>query len=152
VVQQADYIEGTEFTRKQLEDFFPFGYAVIYLNEDGEKQIHEVHNKLMDWKIDWDQVKIEPDFQNGVATFMVPDVSASGTAGRIMTFGSHFVVQIPLKNGICRRIGIYVGNNPTPTISVLNANERKPVFLVGYRIPHEGEVRPPHPPYFFIQP
>jgi hypothetical protein len=150
VVVQPDYIEGTSIGRQQFEHFFPFGYAIIYPNEDGEKRTHEVHNNMMNWKIDWNKVKIEPDFQGGMVTFTVPDPSATGN-NQIVSQNSLFSSVLPLTNGICRRIGFNFGNNPVPNVCVLNTDERNPVFAIGFRIPANGEGRPPNPPYFFIQ-
>jgi hypothetical protein len=68
VAAQPDFIEGTGDTYRQVEDFLPYGYVIIYLNEEGEKRTHTFRNKLLNWDFDWNQVKIEPNFSSGIAT------------------------------------------------------------------------------------
>lgn len=135
-IPPPDYIEGTQITPKQLDGFFPFGYAVIYLNDAAEKQIHEVHNKLFDWKWDWNKVKIEPDFVLGKVTWTLPPVfSASGSRGDLQFSNVEIVGTTRLTNEIVRARFAYTAGVPCPYVGILSVSQRNPVFVVGFRIP-----------------
>jgi hypothetical protein len=141
MVQQPDFIEGTDFTHKQLDHIFPFGYAVIYLNSEGEKETHEFHNNLLNWKIDWDQVKIEPHFGSGMVTFTIPDMFANGGTGNHVE-GTTDVFTMPMKRGLVKPAGIGFGGDPAPYVAILSDNQRSPIFAIGFRIPSVKETPP----------
>jgi hypothetical protein len=137
IIPQPDYIEGTEVARKQLEQIFPFGYAIIYLNEENQKEIHEFRSKLSNWRINWDLVKIEPNFESGNVTFTTPNIDANAAdKGSVLVMSnSTFVVNIRLQKGVSRVGPIQFGAVPVPYFAILNDNQRKPVFAIGFRIP-----------------
>jgi hypothetical protein len=76
---RGDLIEGTQFTHKLLTDeIFPFGYAVIFFGEDKRFRYEIFKNGLLDWRVDWDQVQIQPDVSAGRVKFIIP-ATASGS-------------------------------------------------------------------------
>ena len=90
VIQQQDYIEGTHFTQTQLKQIFPFGYTVFY-SDGNERFRYEVFtNGLLDWNMDLDSVKFEPDFSRGIVKLHIPPLSAKGKNGlpwKILNWG-----------------------------------------------------------------
>jgi hypothetical protein len=141
-VPRPDYIEGTQVTSKQLDDFFPFGYAVIYLNESGEKRIHEVHNKLLEWKWNWSEVKIEPDVSAGNVTWTLPQ-NLLATGQNIELEFKNTTVQGTTRftKEIVRARGAFFPGKPCPFVGILSTNQRQPVFVIGFRIPQsENEI------------
>ena len=137
-----DYIEGTTATHKAINDYFSFGYAIIHLNEQGERQINEVHSKRLDWKLDWERVKIEPDFVAGNVKWTVVPISAKYLDGEVLFQDSTFKLQTPFQVGAWPIMAF--GNRELPTIfvSVLSANQRNPVFVIGFRIASENDIPP----------
>jgi hypothetical protein len=138
-VQQQGYIEGTDITHKQLQEVFPFGYAVIYLGQNKRFRYEVFKNGLMDWKIDLDKVTIDPDFASGKVTWKIQPTSAEGQAGQIQFVNSTVSVICPMKNGTTNKAGFIIGNNPVPYVATLNADQRNPVFALGFRIPSSDE-------------
>lgn len=137
-----DYIEGTEVTAKQLDDYFPYGYAVIYLNEQGEKRIHEIHNKLLEWKWDWDEIKIEPDFTNHVVNWTLPaNFEVAGPNLDLSFHGSTVKGTTRFEKEIVRAKVGYFPNKPCAYAGILSTNQQEPVFVIGFRIPQsQNEV------------
>jgi hypothetical protein len=135
---KTDFIDGTDVTHEELEKIFPFGYAVFYLNDKGQIDTHEFRNNLANWKIDWSSVKIEPNFSSVIVRFTMPEVDANPGTGsnlKIQVNNGLFIVDLQLKKGAIRPIGLMLGGNPVPYVAVLSDNERKPVFAIGFRIP-----------------
>jgi hypothetical protein len=153
-VNHTDYIEGTEYTQKRLEDIFPFGYAVFFFGQNRILRNEVFKNGLLDWKLDVDQVAIAPDFFTGQVTWTIPNVNTTpdGPGPKIIINGGTVSASVPLKKGCIRRTGFYLANKPVMHVMTLGDNQRTPVFVVGFRIPAEGEGRPPNPPYWFVQP
>jgi hypothetical protein len=151
---QPDYIEGTKYTQKRLSEIFPFGYSLLFFGQNRILNNEIFKNGMMDWKLDVDDVSINPDFYSGKVTWTIPNVNATpdGTGSQITIVGGKFTVDAPLKAGYARRTGFLLGNKPVMHVMTLGDNQRTPVFAIGFRIPIEGEGRPPNPPYFVMPP
>ena len=147
-------IEGTRFTQKRLSEIFPFGYAVFFFGQNRILRNEIFKNGMMDWKLDVNAVVIEPDFYSGSVQWTIPNVNAAtdGSGPHVSVNGGTIKVAAPLKEGCARRGGFLLANKPVLHVITLGDNQRTPVFAIGFRIPSEGEGRPPNPPYFFIQP
>jgi len=143
-VAKADLIKGTKFTRDQVEHALPFGYAIIYLDDDGHKEVHEYYNKKLNWKVDWDTVKIKPDIQAGVVTFEVSGINASGTGVDAMKLSDMLLIwKSTFKEGVGGGYVFGGGDEPTITSIVLSDNQRRPCFAIGYRIATDAELGRP---------
>ena len=131
VVQQPDFIEGTDVTRKQLAETFPFGYAVFLLGENSRLR-HEVFKTgLLEWKLDLDEVGIEPNFAEAKVTWRIP-AFASGNAGTIKDFTLTYTCPL-VKRAFLTSVSY--SNQPAMYVGTLSGNQRKPVLVLGYRIP-----------------
>lgn len=149
-VQQPEFIEGTRFTSKRLQDIFPFGHVVFFFGQN-EILTHQVYkNGLMDWTFDVGEVSIEPDFYSRTVKWKIPNVNTSG--GQVSIDKGSITIKGPLQVGCTYRAGVLLPNKPVMHLMTIGDNQRKPVFVIGYRMPVEGEGRPPGPPYFIIQP
>jgi hypothetical protein len=136
-VPQPDYIDGTQFTHKQMEDFFPFGYAILYPNENKRFRYEVFKTGQMEWTIDLAKVKVETDFTAGKVTVTLPkNWSASGGPqnNTVIMDNSTIKMEMPLTLGNCNPVGIVFGNTPCPYLLVLSVDQRNPVFAMGYRI------------------
>ena len=139
---QTDFIEGTDINRKQMEYEFPFGYAIFYFGQNKIQRCEIFKNGLMDWKADMDAVEIEPNFNTGIVTWKIPNITAisPGGHGLNLEIGMQ-TMTCELKRKAVARCGVYAGNNPVLYVATLNANQRTPVFAIGFRIPSPDEER-----------
>jgi hypothetical protein len=123
-VQTEPFIEGTEYTQKQLETVFPFGYAVFWFGQNKILEYKVFKNGLMDWKVDVDQVVIEPNFSTGMVTWTIPNVDAvstfNGPGVHMTTKNGSFIITGTLKKGFMQRIGFNIGNQPIMYVATLN--------------------------------
>jgi hypothetical protein len=143
--KSPDYFPGTKLSREDMEQIFPFGYALIYFGEN-ERFTYEVsENGLMEWDIDWKHVEIALDRQNGKVSIGVPAKVNSGkdfpNGNRITVSGPEptgfvrFGFNMPFENGACSLVRIINLEHPTLHAMVVSNNQRKPVFAIGLRIP-----------------
>ncbi|MGD1088783.1 MAG: hypothetical protein ABR955_08680 [Verrucomicrobiota bacterium] len=130
----SDYIEGTDFTHKQLWNTFPFGYAIIHFGQNRIENYEIVTNGLMDWKIDLNHVIIKPNYFEGKVEWTIPHVSATSISGLDFNAGEMEAIS-DFKTGSLAAPGVLVAKNkPVLCIGTLNDNQRSPVFVIGYRI------------------
>jgi len=132
---QSDYIEGTTVTHKQLRSFFPFGYAVVYPYGNERYSYVAFTNNLMNWDIDLTKVKIDPDFAGRTVTADIPTpVTVTGKTN-FKVEDMTILSVAPLRAGVYKPIfPIYWPNYPSPNLPILSADQRNPVFALGYRI------------------
>lgn len=145
IVATPDYVEGTHFTREQLDNIFPFGYAVIYLDQDGKKEIHDFHNNLLNWNVDWDSVKIEPDIGAGKVSWTIGEISIEGKNIHNYKIAA-LKFSSPFRMGISGWNLVHIDNNPTAYFAILSDNQYKPVFAIGFRIPPSSPPEAETPP------
>jgi hypothetical protein len=142
-IAQPAYIEGTDVTYKQLEELLPFGNAIFYYSENKRFTYQVFKNGLVDWQIDWDNVKIEPDFVAGTVKWTIPaPISIVGTNINIQMKGNSAAVGvIPFKRDKIFSAGLLYDspNKPTLWIGTLSDDQRSPVFVIGFRIESERE-------------
>jgi hypothetical protein len=79
LLQSHNRIEGTDVTREQLKGIFPFGYTVFFFNGNELLRYEIVTNGLLDWKIDWENVKIVPNFADGTVAGVSGHITAACT-------------------------------------------------------------------------
>jgi hypothetical protein len=137
-VPNPDYIEGTEFTRKQLSDAFPFGYAIIYFGQNEISSYEIVKSGLMEWKIDIDKISIKPNFFSGKVYWTFPPYFGFGNEIKNVTI-SNVPIACDLKSGVSQRAPVNFGNNPVLYVTTLSDNQLHPVFSIGFRIPEPWE-------------
>lgn len=139
------FIEGTQTTYKRLSEAFPFGYAVFFYGQNKIIRNEIISNGLMDWKLDTDKVGIEPNFYTGMVTWTIPDVSItdSGPGGKIIMNGSSFTLSFPMRRGVSHLAGISNGNKPVMYVGTISDDQRRPVFVLGFRIPSQARDRRP---------
>jgi hypothetical protein len=138
--QPIDYIEGTTFTYAMLKDALPFGYVLFYWR-DGEIRSWIPHpDSRLEWNVDWNRVRITPDFAERTVVFEFPEIGFSylqdgvrkpvGSGNRVTTR------PITMRVGDLRGLqAIFHGKNePTLCVATLSDNQRTPVFIVGFRI------------------
>jgi hypothetical protein len=129
-------IEGTDVSHEQLTDLFPFGYAVIYITENKRIRYEVFKNGLMDWKLDWDRLKVEPDIVSGNVTWTVCDLEGTSPDSSLAIHVGKMTVVRPLqKNGQIYPMAIIFERKPVPYVMTLSDNQRTPIFAIGFRIP-----------------
>jgi hypothetical protein len=135
-----DYLPGTKITQTQLLEAFPFGYAVLYMAKDKSFTYNVFKNGLFDWKIDFDQVKIEPDFSAGTVKWTMPMFFSAG--GMTFNYSKVYTVS-PFKVGAVGKLRIGGGkNDPGLFVTVLSTDQRSPVFAMGFRIGYPHHYHP----------
>jgi hypothetical protein len=138
----ADAVPGTEFTHSALRDLFPYGYGLVYCDDEPplRYEVFKEGNKKLDWDVDWKNIVIERDVAAMTVRFHVP-ARAEGT--NIIIAGpdkySEIVFPSRLKTGTLARGGFQFRNVPVLYALTLNGNQRKPVFAIGYRITTDDE-------------
>jgi len=154
--QKDPFIEGTEYTQRQLSDVFPFGYAVFFYGQNMILQKKIFKNGIMDWTLDVDKVSIEPNFATGMVTWTIPGISATTDASTpnhggnsVYIHGDTIGYTTPIRRGFAEpAAGLYYGNQPVPYVVTLSDNQRSPVFALGFRIPpkpppkHKAPIQP----------
>ena len=134
-VAEPDYVEGTRFTHAELKDIFPFGYTIFYSDGNERFRYEVVTNGLLDWSIDLDNVKFEPDFSRGIVSLHIPPLSAKGKNGATMDDVEMGDGSMPFKTGAIFKFPFVFANLPAVWVAVLSDNQRMPVFALGFRIP-----------------
>jgi hypothetical protein len=138
VVTQPNFIKGTKFTHERLTEFFPFGYTVIFYGENKRFKYEVSNNGLLDWTLNYEKLKIEPDFTNAKVkwTLSVP----AATEGTNTTFtNTELSTTTSLEEGAVCRVHVFWANKPAPHVAVLGVDQKNPVFAVGFRIPLASE-------------
>lgn len=138
--QPPDYIEGTKFTHAQLHEMFPFGYTVIYFSGNRRFRDEVVRTAKLEWKLDVDNITIEPDFSAGTVRWTLPNVS---TEGNLRLKVNRLTLYTKLQAGSGGTAPVYVRNQPGLYVLTLSDNQHSPVFLVGYRIIRGSEFPRP---------
>jgi len=149
---QPDFIEGTRYTQNRLNEIFPYGYVVFWYGQNHILRNQISKNGKQDWKLDVDAVSLDPDFDSGKVTWMLPSVNSTpeGFWPELTINGSTIHVTANLKEGFARQAGFLVENKPMMYVMTLSDNQRTPVFAIGFRIPRAEEFNDPKP--FLIQP
>jgi len=141
-VAQPDYVPGTTLTYAQLREIFPFGYTLFIFNE-GTFTYRIFPSDKLQWASDWERIEITPDFSKNMVTWRIPQLSASITReGKVHHFMRDivFVLTVPIQQGRFDKIGLFsfdqlVTDAPYPFVGTLSANQRSPIFIMGFRIP-----------------
>jgi hypothetical protein len=145
LIPQPDFIEGTQFTYKQLEQAFPFGYAVYFYAEKTQMSYDVFTNGMFDWNTDWRSIQIEPNFANGTVSLKIPVVNANNESDNQHFRNFTINPTIAMKTGEITPIDyIHPSNGPIPFVLVLSDDQRNPVFAVGLRIETDEEYRKQH--------
>jgi hypothetical protein len=98
---------------------------------------------LLDWTIDWDKVKIDPDISAGKVAWTIPPISATGPHVNMKFINSPIHGTTSFKKEIVRARGMFLGpNDPLPYVGILSDDQRHPVFVIGFRIP-SGQIEQP---------
>jgi hypothetical protein len=149
MVVQQDYIGGTRFTHKKVREIFPFGYAVIYFSGEQRFRYETFRTGLIEWTLDWNNVKIEPDFSAATVHWTIPTVLIKGTnvhhgSTADLNVGA-IETESVFKAGAMNRVGIVdFKDDPVIYVGTLSDNQRSPVFVIGFRIVSDSE-RPKRP-------
>jgi hypothetical protein len=132
-IPQPDYIEGTQFTRMLMDDRFPFGYAIFFVRE-GDKLVHEVSAAgRLQWDINWDNVKIEPDFAAQKVKWTIPQYRAKNKSANFSIDAAAIdITPFSVGNRACS--GYLSLTDPLPFLGILSDNQRSPVFIIGFRV------------------
>jgi hypothetical protein len=121
-----------------------YGYEIIHLNADGERESREFSSNPMPWQIDWKKLKIEPDFAKGRVLVTVP--SADFNSGGLVITGTKIQYNITLKKGLVPFTTVYASNKPCLYLAILSIDQRQPVFVFGYGIWDESHPGLPNFP------
>lgn len=136
----GDIIEGTLYTRAQLSKRFPFGYAVFFFGQNRILSDEVVTNGLMEWTLDEKHVSIEPDVQNRVVQWNIPQNNITSLSPHVHIQGGSISMTSPFKTGLFVRSRVlFVPNKPLLYIGTLSDDQRFPVFVIGFRIPEKDE-------------
>jgi len=143
-IAQADFIKGTRVTYSTLDNTFPFGWVVFFLNQ-GERKTYEVDPAgRLKYKINWSDVVIEPNQLNRTVKWTIPNLGASGGSLNTSGSGNRIIHECPMLddldfNYIVSEI-VFDPNEPKICIRTLSNDQRKPVFVLGFRIVGANET------------
>jgi hypothetical protein len=134
-IPASDYIDGTKFTHKQLDETFPFGYAVFRF--DGGISTYEPHtNDQLKIKFAWSDIKLTPDFGHGLLHVDIPDLDIEWPNHNVAIKNSATDGDTGMTVGVLYFIPFYSRPNvPLPFVCTLSDNQLHPVFAFGFRIP-----------------
>lgn len=151
--QNEQFIEGTDYTEKHLNEIFPFGYAIFFVGQNKPPEIQLFTNNLMNWTFDVKSVSIIPNSFTGKVEWRIPNIAAvsdpsvasNGFGGVAHIHVGVEVVVTPFRRGFIGRANGFVNGNNQPNmyVGVLSDNQRLPVFTIGFRIttPEETSTR-----------
>lgn len=128
-------IAGTSVTYEKLTQLYPFGWIVYALNEATTSYEPLVYDKLV-WDASWKDVVFIPDFAHNKATVALPPNITFKVQGRsYMRFENILnVTDIDMDGSVYRSLIDGGPNQPCLHLSALSNNQRKPVFVIGFRI------------------
>lgn len=137
----GEVIEGTKTTLADMDDAFPFGYIIFTIRDGVQTRLFRPESHLH-WKVmDWEQIKISPDFANNTVEWTVPHISASlitnGTTVQLLEDCKIGPQRVPMVLGKAFPLGGIVmmkETQPNIYVAMIGNNQRQPVFAMGFRI------------------
>jgi hypothetical protein len=138
VTRLPDYIRGTRVTLSQMDKRFPFGWYIFYWDDRG----------IMRWEpgpgntliMNWGEMTISPDFTSNVVNFTFLDLAWHKVQNGQTQFVSGVLgvtinQQVPMEENRFVPLGFnFPGNEPALYLGTLNADQRTPIFAIGFRI------------------
>ncbi len=134
-----DYFPGTQITRSRLREVFPFGYAVIFFGKSERERWEVWRTGKLEWKIDLDNIIIDPHPETDTVSWVIPPISAIGTNYHGEFHGVNLYVTSHFTPGSMENSGFVIADAPNIYVAVLGNNQRTPVFAIGFRIPSQND-------------